>query len=210
MEASTTSQSSAGRSSLRERHAALTRSLILEVARRRFAEHGYTATGVRPIAEEAGVSVATLYTAFGSKHGLLLALVDLAREQTGGLRTWDLIERSADPLEIVALAARLRRQILELCGDIVSTLREGAAGDPDAAAIDEEGHRRTREGITHMCTRLQALDALRDGLALKRAVDQVAALFSAEIYEELTGDRSRWSADEYEQWLYDRLRGVLL
>src|ERR687896_1020326 len=112
MEASTPSQSSVGRSTLRERHAALTRSLILEVARRRFAEQGYSAAGVRPIAEEAGVSVQTLYSAFGSKHGLLLALVDLAREQTGGLRTWDLIERSEDALEIVALAARLRRQIL--------------------------------------------------------------------------------------------------
>jgi TetR/AcrR family transcriptional regulator, regulator of cefoperazone and chloramphenicol sensitivity len=210
MEASTSSQSSPGRSTLRERHAALTRSLILEVARRRFAEQGYAATGVRPIAEEAGVSVATLYSAFGSKQGLLLALVDMAREQTGGLRTWDLIERSDDPGEIVALAARLRRQILELCGDIVSMLREGAAADPDAAAVDEEGHRRTREGIAHMCERLQALDALRPGLTRKRAADQVAALFSAEIYEELTGDRSRWTADEYEQWLYDRLRDVLL
>jgi AcrR family transcriptional regulator len=210
MEASTSFQSSSGRSTLRERHAALTRSVILEVARRRFAEQGYTGTGVRTIAEEAGVSVQTLYSAFGSKQGLLLALVDMGREQTGGLRTWELIERSEDPLEIVELAARLRRQILELCGDIVTTLREGAAGDPEAAAVNEEGHRRTREGIAHMCTRLQALDALRPGLALKRAVDQVAALFSADIYEELTGHRSGWSPDEYEQWLYERLREVLI
>jgi TetR/AcrR family transcriptional regulator, regulator of cefoperazone and chloramphenicol sensitivity len=202
-------QNAIGRSTLRERHAALTRSVILDVARGRFAQQGYAAAGVRQIAEEAGVSVQTLYSAFGSKQGILMALVDLAREQTGGLQTWALIERSEDPLEIVSLAARLRRQILELCGDIVTTLREGAAGDPDAAAVHEEGQRRTREGITHMCARLQALGALRPGLARQRAVDQVAALFSAEIYEELAG-RSGWSPDEYEQWLFERLRDVLL
>jgi TetR/AcrR family transcriptional regulator, regulator of cefoperazone and chloramphenicol sensitivity len=196
--------------SLRQRHAAVTRSVIVEVARLKFAEDGYTATGVRQIAEGAGVSVQTLYSAFGSKQGILLALVDLAREQTGGLRTWDLIEQSEDPAEIVGLAARLRRQILELCGDIVTTLREGAAGDPEVVAVDDEGHRRTREGITHMCERLQVLGALRPDTTLKRAADQVAALFSAEVYEELTGPRSGWSPDEYESWLYERLQEVLL
>jgi hypothetical protein len=94
---------------------------------------------VTPIAADAGVSVQTLYSAFSSKRGLLLALVDMCREQTGGLRTWELIERSEDPLEIVELAARLRRQILELCGDVVSTLRAGAAGDPDVAAGQRGG-----------------------------------------------------------------------
>ena len=108
------------------------------------------------------------------------------------------------------LVARLRRQILERCGDIVITFREGAAGDSEVAAAYEEGRRRSREGITHMCTRLEALDALSPGLTLKRAVDQVAALFSAEIYEELTSRDSGWSPDEYERWLYERLRQVLL
>jgi AcrR family transcriptional regulator len=197
-------------STLRERHAALTRSVILEVARRQFGERGYAATAVRPIAEQAGISVQTLYSTFGSKQGLLLALVDTIREQTDAPNTWQLIERSEDPLEVVELAAQIRRRILERCGDIVITFREGAAGDPEVAAAYEEGRRRSREGIAHMCTRLEALDALRPGLTRERAVDQVAALFAAEIYEELTGDPAGWSPDEYEHWLNERLREVLL
>lgn len=35
-------------------------------------------------------------------------------------------------------------------------------------------------------------------------------MFSAEIYEELTGPRSGWSADEYEEWLAERLAEMLL
>lgn len=123
---------------------------------------------------------------------------------------WERIGLSDAPLEIVGLAAHVRRLILERCGDIVVTFREGAAGDPGVAAAYEEGQRRNRAGIAHTCSRLQALGALRTGLTEARAVDQVAALFSAEVYEELTGHRSGWSPDEYEEWLSDRLREMLL
>ncbi len=182
--------------------------MILDVARRRFAEAGYAATSVRPIADEAGVAIQTLYSAFGSKQGLLLALVDAVREQTGGEDTRGRIAGSDDPVEIVGLAAGIRRRIMEQCGDIVITFREGAAGDPDVAAAYEEGRRRSREGILNVCARIEALGALRPGLTPERAADQVAALFAAEVYEELT--LAGWSPGEYEQWLVERLRDVLL
>ena len=199
-----------GRPNLRERHAALTRSVILDVARRQFAERGYAAAAVRPIAGEAGISLQTLYSTFGSKQGLLLALVDTVREQTGGAETRERILRSDDPLELIALAAGLRRRILEVCGDIIVTFREGAAGDPEVAAAYEEGQRRMREGIDRICGRLHDLGALRSGLSRRKAVDQVSAMFSAEVYQELTGPLSGWSPDAYERWLGDRLREMLL
>jgi AcrR family transcriptional regulator len=210
MDARTSVQNSQGRSRLRDRHAELTRTAILDAARGLFAEQGYAATAVRPIAQEAGVAVQTLYSAFGSKQGLLLALVDTVREQSGAQELGEQIDRSDDPLEVVRLAARIRRQILERCGDIVATFREGAAGDPEVAAAYEEGQRRTREGIARVCSRLEALGALRPGPARKYAVDEVAAMCSAEIYEELTGHRSGWSPEQYERWLSERLAAILI
>jgi len=195
---------------LRERHAAVTRATILDAARRMFARQGFAATAVRPIAEEAGVAVQTLYSTFGSKQGILLALVDTIREHTDAPALWNRIEECDNPLEMLALAANLRRQILERCGDIVSSFREGAASDAEVAAAYEEGQHRNRDGIARMCTRLQTINALRPDVTSARAVDQVAALFSAEVYEELTGHRSQWSAAEYEVWLTDRLRDALL
>ena len=197
-------------SSLRERHAALTRSVILDVARRQFAERGYAAAAVRPIASEAGISLQTLYSTFGSKQGLLLALVDAVREQTGGAEVRERIPRSDDPLELIALAAGLRRRILELTGDIVVTFREGAAGDPEVAAAYAKGQGRMREGIERICGRLEELGALRPGLSRKKAADQIAALFAAEVYQELTGPLSGWTPDEYEEWLRERLGEMLL
>lgn len=210
MDASTPSQNSKPRSSIRERHAELTRTAILDAARRLFAAEGYAATAVRPIAEEAGVAVQTLYTTFGSKQGLLLALVDTVRDQAAAPELGARMGRSDDPREIVAVAAKIRRQILERCGDIVVTFREGAAGDAQVAAAYGEGKRREREGIARACGRLEALGALKPGLTVERAVDQVAALFAAELYEVLTGPASGWSPDEYESWLADRLADVLL
>jgi AcrR family transcriptional regulator len=52
------------------------RSRILKVALGLFAAHGYDATGVQEIVAMAGVTKPTLYHYFGSKRGLLDALLD--------------------------------------------------------------------------------------------------------------------------------------
>jgi AcrR family transcriptional regulator len=208
--ASTSSNKTDSRSSLRERHAAVTRAAILDAARRLFAQQGYAATAVRPIAEEAGVAVQTLYSTFGSKQGLLLALVDTVRDQARSQELGARMDQTDDPRELIDLAARIRRQVMELGGDIVATFREGAAGDAEVRAAYEVGQGRTREGVGRLCSRLEAVGALRAGLTHKLAVDQVVAMFSAEIYEELTGPHSGWTPDEYERWLAERLCEILL
>jgi AcrR family transcriptional regulator len=208
--ASTSSGNTDRRSSLRARHAEVTRSAILDAARRLFAQQGYAATAVRPIAEEAGVAVQTLYSTFGSKQGLLLALVDTVREHARSQELGERMEHTDDPSELVRLAARIRRRVMDLGGDIVATFREGAAGDPEVRAAYEVGQARTREGVGRLCTRLEAVSALRPGLTHKLAVDQAVAMFSAEIYEELTGPHSGWTPEEYEQWLFERLSEILL
>lgn len=52
------------------------RSNILECALRLFASHGYEGVGIQRIVEAARVSKPTLYHYFGSKQGLLAALLD--------------------------------------------------------------------------------------------------------------------------------------
>src|SRR5512142_456582 len=51
------------------------RSNILACALQLFASRGYDAVGVQEIVETAGVTKPTLYHYFGSKHGLLEALL---------------------------------------------------------------------------------------------------------------------------------------
>jgi len=59
------------------------RSLLIARALESWSERGYEAVGVQEIVESAGVTKPTLYHYFGSKRGLLDALID---ERSAGLR----------------------------------------------------------------------------------------------------------------------------
>src|SRR6266571_8423604 len=90
-------------SSGRQAQARRNREAILDAAQRQFLEGGYTATTIAAIAAEAGVSVETIYKAFGGKAGLVRAIYQ------GGLTGRDLVpafqrsdavrERETDPVD---------------------------------------------------------------------------------------------------------------
>lgn len=80
-----------------------TRDRILEVALRRFASAGYQATSVRELAEDVGVTQPALYYHFGSKDGILAALVGPFLDD--GERILDRLERQRGPRAAVVRAA---------------------------------------------------------------------------------------------------------
>jgi AcrR family transcriptional regulator len=57
------------------------RRLIIRHAREHFVSEGYAATRIEPIARQAGVSTATLYTLFSGKAALFTAVIDDAAEE---------------------------------------------------------------------------------------------------------------------------------
>lgn len=60
----------------REQNRQRRRNEIVEVARRAFLDHGYSATSMSAIADELGGSKATLWSHFASKEELFIAVVD--------------------------------------------------------------------------------------------------------------------------------------
>ncbi|WP_086826958.1 TetR/AcrR family transcriptional regulator [Allokutzneria sp. NRRL B-24872] len=56
---------------------------LVSAARGLFTEHGYEAVGIEAIAEEAGLTTGAIYSIFGAKHGLLLAVLDEVFDQLG-------------------------------------------------------------------------------------------------------------------------------
>src|SRR5690554_2448277 len=65
-------------STRRARQAAQTRADVLAAAMALFAEQGWAGTTLAAIADEAGVSVETIYNGFGSKKALLREAFDVA------------------------------------------------------------------------------------------------------------------------------------
>jgi len=89
-------------SGLREHKKESRRQRILDAAREHFRDRGYDATTIETIADSAKVSAVTVYNHYGTKGGVLLALVsrsdDLLIEKIE-----DLVGNApADPLEAVA------------------------------------------------------------------------------------------------------------
>ncbi|MDQ0576297.1 TetR/AcrR family transcriptional regulator [Agromyces albus] len=58
-----------------------TRVAILEIAARRFAEHGYAGVALEDVVAEAGLTRGALYHHFGSKSGLFRAVVEHAQRE---------------------------------------------------------------------------------------------------------------------------------
>jgi AcrR family transcriptional regulator len=88
--------------------AADTRALILDAARSRLLADGYGGLSTRKVADEAGVPLSQLHYHFGSKQGLILALLEeenrrrLARQRTmyaEDAPLWRRYERACDFLE---------------------------------------------------------------------------------------------------------------
>ena len=62
----------------RQEQAQENRARVLDAARGRFLADGYTATTIPGVARDAGVSIQTVYKAFGNMGGLLKAVFDVA------------------------------------------------------------------------------------------------------------------------------------
>jgi AcrR family transcriptional regulator len=57
------------------------RELVLDAAERVMAEHGYDGASVARVVEEAGVPISSVYHYFGSKDGILLAVMERGSER---------------------------------------------------------------------------------------------------------------------------------
>jgi AcrR family transcriptional regulator len=194
---------------LREQRSAVTRRAILQAARALFSEQGYAATPVKLLAERAGVAVQTIYGTFGSKAGVLAGMPDLIDEEAGVHELVAALREERDPGAALALYARLRRQIRERCGDIVRTLRSGAAVDPEIAASWAEGLRRRWFGLERLMENLEHHGHLRGDLDAARAAAIAGVVVCDEACDVLVEQRG-WSFDEYEAWMTETLATLVL
>ena len=120
-----------------------TRRRLLHAAEEEFTERGYTAATVAQIAARAGVTVQTLYLAWGSKRALLRAYMDAALagdDDTSYPQAQpDMIAAALDgalddPRAIIRQISILYRQIAERAALGWQLYRDAAASDPEIAA----------------------------------------------------------------------------
>jgi len=197
------------RSPLRERQAKDTRTLIVEATRRLFRSVGYQGTSLEAIASEAGVSPKTVEARFGSKRGLIAALVDPHATENRNSTTLAIIRGSPSPKRRLAAVAKLSRQTYETWSPEFELLTGARVPVPELAAIAEQIGKRRRGNQSYLIAFLVSSGTLKRGLDAKAAADELWALTGYEMYRIFVIECG-WSGLRFERWLSSTLADRLL
>jgi AcrR family transcriptional regulator len=186
-----------------------TRNRILEAAAAEFSAHGYTGTTVTRLASAAGVSVQTLYLAWGSKRALLRGYMenviagDLGSPEDAGRRFTGLA-----PQERLTELAALVTAIAERAATGWRLYRDAAAVDPEIAADWQELQMLRHRLFSRILGDMPA-SALADGLTTQIAVDTAWAIASPESYDLLV-HRLGYTLPEFQVWMKQTLSAAIL
>jgi AcrR family transcriptional regulator len=195
------------RSARRQQQAAQTRALVLAAATSLFADRGWSSTGMRDIAQQAGVAVETVYAGFGSKTELLLAAIDVGvvgdtepvplsqRPEFAAIALGGLTDR-------IVAAARLVSEINQRTWGLRRTLHEAAESEPTLAAKLHELEGRRRENIR------QGVEMVLGRPVDDDVLDGLWVVMGADVYHLLTRIGGR-SVDDYERWLAATIERLL-
>jgi AcrR family transcriptional regulator len=184
-----------------------TRLSVIEAATRLFAERGWSGTGMRDIANAAGVSVETVYGTAGSKAQLLVRALDVG--VVGDDEPVPLADRpqfralgEGDRRTRVTATARMLADQNARVAPLHRCLAHGATDDEALAVHHREVHERQRTSYR------QGLELVTGRRLDQALVDGIQALGSPEVYLLLV-EQSGWSTKKYQEWLADTMGRLL-
>lgn len=172
-----------------------------------FTTKGWAATGMRDVADAAGVATETLYSYFTSKRALLQAVIDVA--VVGDEQPLAVAERDEFAAlgrgrrsSRLAAAAALVRTVHERTATYAMVLREAAPGDEQIAEVLRATRARQRTDVEAGAALLMG----RPPTAVE--TDELWALLSPEVYLLLVHE-SGWTPSAYESWVATMLDRVV-
>ena len=191
-------------SSRRRAQAKENRSAIVRAARDLFIESGYGRTTVADVARAAGVSVETVYAAFGNKAALLHRAWDIT---VGGDDQDIVFHERPEVLAIRSepdLAKRLRlhaafaTQTAQRIAPFQLMVQSAAGAEPAAAAMLEEIGRQRLAGMTVMAAELANTGQL--AVSEDECRDILWSMTDGMLWHRLVNERG-WTNERYADWL---------
>jgi AcrR family transcriptional regulator len=180
------------RPSTRVEAMARTRARIVDAARE-LLPTGATVP-VDAIADRAGVSVQTLYSHFGSKRGLLLAVIDSVQQDAGLYADFELVWSSPDGETALRRMLEATIRIWDGAWAIVEFAERARRVDPEIQGHLREVDGYRRSNLVSIAERLAVEGRLRARRDVATAADLAFALSLPAVYEELAVVRG-WPLD---------------
>ena len=186
---------------------------MLDCAESLLLAEGYHATTVAAIAGAAGVSVETIYKAFGGKPGLVRAIRERRLGGRGPVHAEQRSERarsdSVDGHELVAHWGRLTAEVAPLVAPILLLVRDAATADPELQSLQDEMDADRRRRMHANAKHLHDAGHLREGLSITHATD-VLWTFSAPEFFELLVLRCGWGVARFGDFVGASIAAALL
>ncbi len=181
---------------------------LLDAARQLLEEGGPHGVGMEQIAQTAGVSRQSVYLHFGSKIGLLLALVAHVDAQRDVNEQVDRLWRLPDALTALEAAADLAATTNPEVHRIALALDAARRWDPafEPAWQDRTTHRLGR--YRRLARWLERDGLLGTGWRIDHATDFIWSLTSVQTYDQLVVERGL-SVEQYAALLRTSLRTTL-
>jgi AcrR family transcriptional regulator len=201
-------------STRRRAQARQNRDAVLDAAGTLFLRNGYAATTVAAIAAEAGVSVETVYKAFGNKPGLVRALADAAMAGPGAVPTMrrsdEMSSREVDSNALVRKWAAFTVEVTPRLAPVVLLIRAAATGGSAEmtdllARLDAE----RLDRMTHQAEFLRRRGFLRPDVSVTEARDVMWAYTDPAMFELLVL-RQGWSLPRYQEFLAAAFAAAML
>lgn len=196
-------------SPLRADQAQASRAAVLRAAHDLFVEQGYGGTTIDQVAERAGVSKPTVFTAVGNKATLLKVVRDVAMAGDDQPRTVTArddvaaIAAAGDLDRATVLAARHVGRVNAGYHELHEVIRGASGTDPAVAELWETAEAERHAGAGHLLARLHA----RPTMPPSRAQDLLWLLMAPDSYHRLVVRRG-WSRPAYERWLAAEIRAL--
>ena len=176
---------------------------IIEAAQALFGEHGSSEVTMAEVAEQAGVSRATVFNQFGSKHGLVEAVTEGVFAGYQEILENALAAR-ATPVPVLLRALfevmgvgiendrRFYRAVFREIARVNLGLEEGG--------VAQQAHRSSIESLIHLLTRGQARGELRSELD----AEDLATAFDSLVFGTIT----HWLYDDPSKSLTERMEAA--
>jgi AcrR family transcriptional regulator len=196
-------------SELRAQAAEETRRRILEAARSLFGRLGIDKVTIANIGKKAGVAGSTVYAIYGSKDGILKAVMEQSLFGTQFQSAQELLRGEADPVKLIAMTPRVSRAIYESEASNLGLLRHASGFSPALRKIEQEFERIRYDAQEQRVRLLFDAGKARSGLSPEEARRILWMYTSRDVYRMLVHEAG-WTPDRYETWLSTTLLEALV
>lgn len=191
-----------------------TQRAIVRAAAPLFLERGYHATSIGQIAAEAGVAVQTIYNSIGSKRDVVSRVLDFAAAGDHApvpvpQFMQEQAEREREPRRIIEQLVEFWQAALPRTAPIFRVIREAAAIDPEAAALERDRAAQRLRNYGIAARLLDERGALRDQLTIDQAAAAMFAIGHPDVYRALVLDGD-WHEREWATWARATLTASLM